>query len=74
VADGAVPTATPGQWIGAGGQRVAIGEYDDQMSALVRTRRRRIAYWSVVMAAAAILGIPLVMVVGGTILQAIFHS
>lgn len=44
------------------------------MRALVRTRRRRIAYWTVVLAAAVLLGIPLVMFVGSMMLQAILGS
>jgi hypothetical protein len=44
------------------------------MRALVRTRRRRIAYWAVVLAAAVVLGIPLIMFVGGTMLQAFLDS
>ena len=44
------------------------------MRALVRTRRRRIAYWAVVLTAAVVLGIPLVMFAGSIMLQAILGS
>jgi hypothetical protein len=41
------------------------------MRALVRTRRRRIAYWAVVWGLAVVVGVPLVMLVGSVVLQAI---
>lgn len=44
--------------------------YDDDVRALVRTRRRRIAYWVVALALAVVIGIPLNMVVGGLLLEA----
>jgi hypothetical protein len=37
--------------------------------ALVQTRRRRIAYWTITFAAAFVIGIPLVMFVGSVILE-----
>jgi hypothetical protein len=45
--------------------------YDDSVRALVRTRRRRVAYWAVVWGLALVVGVPLVMFVGGVVLQSI---